>query len=288
MLQPFERGQHFVSLGPITGNIVEVNPEGGVYTAHDGADEISKYNSSGQLEWSHSDRSVNDIAATPDGEVYLISHSNNEWVVQRLNSEGATASQFSIEADWTPKEIAYDDVSGAIYVAYQFWQDYDDIRTYIRRYGLNGSLFSEWSVVGSSCYGGDSSGYLRDLEVDSFGNVFVLLNPQHSQEACPNVVHVYDRNGGLVSRWGKKSTGGSLPHHEPGVFSWPHGIAVSPEGLVFVGDWSKNTVQVFTSFGEFVTMWGTSLPVEELDIGLSSGDIYVQEYYGHGELNVYR
>ncbi len=43
---------------------------------------------------------------------------------------------------------------------------------------------------------------------------------------------------------------------DPGSFFWPRGIAVSPDGFVYVADAGNHRIQKFTPEGEFVTAWG--------------------------------
>jgi DNA-binding beta-propeller fold protein YncE len=266
------------SIGSVYGGLIEVNSDGSFYSAHDGANEIYRYDPSGQLEWFHSDRTVNDIAGAPDGEVFLITRIDDVFAVQRLHSDGTIADEFTIGTGQTPKEIAYDKMSESVYVANSL---------NVRRYDLDGTLQAEWPLVSPSCRAGDTGGLLKDLEVDYLGNVYALLNPQASQEACPHVVYVYDRNGGIVSHWGQRSEGASSGYPEPGDFYWPHGMALSPDGLVYIGDFSGH-VQVFTLAGEFVTMWSTAYGPEDLDID-GNGDVYVFEFSPSAwALNVYR
>jgi peptidylamidoglycolate lyase len=57
-----------------------------------------------------------------------------------------------------------------------------------------------------------------------------------------------DPDGGFVCAWGQAGDG-------PGDLKTPHGITVGPDGLVYVAARGNSSIQVFTSSGEFVTMW---------------------------------
>ncbi len=63
-------------------------------------------------------------------------------------------------------------------------------------------------------------------------------------------VSIFDTDGTLVRTWGSSGSG-------DGQFSAALGIAVSPEGLVFVVDAGNSRVQVFNQDGNFICKWGT-------------------------------
>jgi len=89
-------------------------------------------------------------------------------------------------------------------------------------------------------------------------------------------IQVYTPEGVFVRAWGSNGTGN-------GQFGGEiRGIAVSPEGKVFVSDQNNFRVQVFQSNGAFVTKWGSSrgsLPGQFYNpLGLSldaDGNVYV-------------
>jgi len=58
-------------------------------------------------------------------------------------------------------------------------------------------------------------------------------------------VHKFTPDGELLHSWGE-------PGGEPGQFHVPHGIAVAPDGSVFVADRENSRIQVFSADGEFL------------------------------------
>lgn len=82
-------------------------------------------------------------------------------------------------------------------------------------------------------------------------------------------VHKFDRQGNLIMSWGE-------PGEEPGQFNLPHGIALGPNGLLYVADRQNHRVQIFTTEGDFVSMWTGFHRPSDLWIG-ADGIVYVAE-----------
>jgi streptogramin lyase len=69
------------------------------------------------------------------------------------------------------------------------------------------------------------------------------------------VIHV-GADGTILESWGSYAdiSAGDAPG---GTFNWPWGIAVGPDGCVYVADTWNHRIQKFTAQGEFIDMWGT-------------------------------
>jgi len=82
-------------------------------------------------------------------------------------------------------------------------------------------------------------------------------------------VHKFSPDGDLLLSWGE-------PGHGPGQFHVPHGIAVAPDGSIYVADRENSRLQVFTPNGEFVREWpGIARPCQvAFD---SDGRLYIAE-----------
>ena len=94
----------------------------------------------------------------------------------------------------------------------------------------------------------------------------------------------FSRSGQLIERWG---TCGEGAQAAGGQFSEPHGIAVAPNGDVFVCDRYNFRVQVFDAERTCKSMWNTSGPLDNsahYNLGIavaSNGSVYVTDHYQH-------
>ncbi len=88
----------------------------------------------------------------------------------------------------------------------------------------------------------------RDVAVGTDGSIFVADTMNH------RVQHL-SSSGEVISVWGQYANieEGVAP---PGTFNEPWGIAVAPDGTVYVADTWNHRIQHFTADGEFLEMFG--------------------------------
>jgi DNA-binding beta-propeller fold protein YncE len=75
------------------------------------------------------------------------------------------------------------------------------------------------------------------------------LANRRTESELPNTVstgHTYE----FSLKWGSWGDG-------EGQFDYPYGIAIAPDGSVYVSDHGNRRIQTFTSEGVFVNQWGT-------------------------------
>lgn len=81
-----------------------------------------------------------------------------------------------------------------------------------------------------------------DIAFARNGHLFV------SDGYCNGRVIEYDATGKKISQWGKRGTG-------PGEFNVVHGIAIGPDGNVYVADRENGRLQRFDQKGKFLGEW---------------------------------
>jgi len=126
----------------------------------------------------------------------------------------------------------------------------------------------------------------RDVAIASDGSIYI------SDSRNNRIIHMTSE-GEVISAWGEF---GNVESNQAqgGTFNEPWGVAVAPDGSVYVADTWNHRVQKFTADGEFVTMWGRFGGAEQQDgfwgprdvvVG-SNGWVYVTDT-GNKRVTVY-
>jgi len=84
-------------------------------------------------------------------------------------------------------------------------------------------------------------------------------------------VHRFSGEGELLQSWGEPGTG-------PGQFNLPHGIAVHPDGRVFVADRENDRIQIFSPDGQYLDQWLDVQRPTQLQVG-PDGVVHVAELW---------
>jgi predicted membrane-bound mannosyltransferase/DNA-binding beta-propeller fold protein YncE len=164
----------------------------------------------------------------------------------------------------------YAEATGRSDLTLTTWQPADQMRLYLRKdiasqiwnYGVGPSEVADivdptegkYIVIGA------------DLMFDSTQQIPVMVNaPRSLAFASDGTMYVADsRNhrvlhlgsdGTLLHEWGSFADGVSIPA-DPGTFNEPWGVAVGPDGSVYVTDTWNHRVQKFTAAGKFIKQWG--------------------------------
>jgi DNA-binding beta-propeller fold protein YncE len=83
---------------------------------------------------------------------------------------------------------------------------------------------------------------LTDVALSPSGEIYV------SDGYGNSLVHRFSADGTLLLSWGE-------PGSDAGQFKLPHSVFVDRNERVYVADRENHRIQVFTSKGEFITMW---------------------------------
>ena len=177
------------------------------------------------------------IGIDSQGAVYVADAGN--YRIQKFSAAGQLLVKWGTRGAGpgqltTPHDVAID-TSGNVWVS-----DYGNTR--LQRFTTSGGIPTDGKTT--IITGLDSQP--DTVAVDGAGNLFVT-------EFGANKVRRYDAasNWGLGTTWGGTGTGS-------GQFNRPHGIAVSPDGSVYVGDRDNYRTQRFDTNGKFLNGWGTN------------------------------
>jgi DNA-binding beta-propeller fold protein YncE len=113
----------------------------------------------------------------------------------------------------------------------------------VQKFSSQGTFLAQFAV----------SPFPGGIALDGAGNVYVAhagIPPERFDEPRKrDKIAVFNAAGKPLREWGKFGTG-------DGEFDMPGGIAVSPEGRVYVADQCNRRIQVFDTHGKFLTKWG--------------------------------
>ena len=158
----------------------------------------------------------------------------------------------------TPRATAWDP-RGFLYVV--------DKTARIQKFDATGKFLRGWSTP--ECEKGRPTG----LAVDPKGDLLVADTHYHR-------VLRYSADGTLLGQFGSEGSG-------PGQFLYPTGIAIGPDGSLFVSEYGgSDRIQVFTPEGRLLRSWGTygKAPGQfdrPQSIAIANGRAYVADAANH-------
>ncbi len=164
----------------------------------------------------------------------------------------------------------YAQATGSTTMTLTTWSPADQMRLYVRKdiaskiwnYGVGPSqapvaedpykagtiILPADQIFGSERYQPLGLNAPREIANGLKGDLYVADSRNH------RILHIAE-DGNLIQEWG--SFGDIATGNAPqGTFNEPWGVAVGPDGSVYVSDTWNHRVQKFTESGEPITMWG--------------------------------
>lgn len=174
---------------------------------------------------------------------------------------------------WFNKDYtAYAQVTNNANLTLETWQPAGSLHFFIQKDIVAqiweyGTLPSITSVVEIDPYAGKYVDLLPDQFFGESGAGMGQLNNAHGIAVAPDgTIYIADSSnhriqrftssGEYINAWGSYATLDSGEAHG-GTFNEPWGVAVGPDGSVYVTDTWNYRIQKFSPEGEFITMWGT-------------------------------
>ncbi len=157
--------------------------------------------------------------------------------VRTWGSEGSAPGQFL-----KPRGIAVAP-DGSVYVA-------DSGNHRIQKFTAEGVWVTAWGSFGGCPEQTPPPGTFCEpwgVAVGPDGAVYVA-------DLWAHRVQKFSPDGAFIAQWGFSSNFGA--DLRPGAFYGPRGVAVAPDGTVYVTDTGNKRVQVFTADGVYLRMWG--------------------------------
>lgn len=221
---------------------VQVGPQGNVYVADWGSNEVFVFSSSGDLMTRFGGEgngpgqfgifSPESLAVSSDGTLFVVDNNNTDTEegftrIQVFDADGNYLREFTIEGD--DPEIEEMDVGpdGNLYMVDWF----EDI---ILKYSPDGELLGRVGEEALEWAGP------QDIALDDMGNIYVTI-------WSPESILKLDPQGNLIAQFGVEVADGENPWPEGGFYSL-YGVTVLPDGSrVFASDWS-GTYSYLTAF----------------------------------------
>lgn len=149
-------------------------------------------------------------------------------------------------------------------VVYKFTPDGDLLLT-IGNKGVASDTGYDGSTIESIARGGPPFNRPTNVAIAPSGELYVSDGYGNAR------VHRFSASGELLQSWGEPGNG-------PGQFHLSHGVAVAPDGRVFVADRENDRVQIFDADGRYLDEWRQVQRPTNVEIG-ADGRVYVSELW---------
>ena len=222
---------------------LDVGPDGTIYVADTGNDQVAAYSQSGTLLWRKGARGVRTAGnfANPrdltylNGDLYVDDTGNNR--IQVLDASNGN----TIGSPWTGLPSTLGITAGKDSAGNNIILVSEDTSNKIAVYSTTGTLKCTIAVPSTGTAPNVKQALPRDAATDAAGNVYVAAYQQdRMDEFGPVVGNTCPTD--VTRTWGTSGNG-------PLQFKRPYGVAIDGSGHVFVADSDNERIQEFNSTG---------------------------------------
>jgi outer membrane protein assembly factor BamB len=254
---------------------LDVGPDGTIYVADTGNDQVAAYSQSGTLLWRKGARGVRTAGnfANPrdltylNGDLYVDDTGNNR--IQVLDASNGN----TIGSPWTGLPSTLGITAGKDSAGNNIILVSEDTSNKIAVYSTTGTLKCTIAVPALN----GKTALPRDAATDAAGNIYVAAYQQDHVDTFPPVVGntcPQNVNGG----WGTSGNG-------PLQFKRPYGVAVDASGNVYVADSDNERIQEFNSTGStLIATFGAGSPTGDFQqlrrVAVANGQVYGADLWG--------
>jgi len=258
---------------------LDVGPDGTIYVADTGNDQVAAYSQSGTLLWRKGARGVRTAGnfANPrdltylNGDLYVDDTGNNR--IQVLDASNGN----TIGSPWTGLPSTLGITAGKDSAGNNIILVSEDTSNKIAVYSTTGTLKCTIAVPSTGTAPNVKQALPRDAATDAAGNVYVAAYQQDRMDefgpvvgnTCPTTV---------TRTWGTSGNG-------PLQFKRPYGVATDGSGHVFVADSDNERIQEFNSTGStLIASFGASSPTGDFQqlrrVAVANGQVYGADLWG--------
>jgi DNA-binding beta-propeller fold protein YncE len=254
---------------------LDVGPDGTVYVADTGNDQVKAYNAMGGVLWTRGSRGVRTVGnfsnprdiAYLGGKLYVDDTGNNR--VQVLNaSDGSVFSSTAWPLGTSSLGItAGKDASGNNIILVS-----EDTQNRIAIFDTSGTLLCTLAVpqAGSPL----KAAQPRDAATNAAGNIYVAAYQQDQIDEFGAVHGTTCPSSTPIRTWGGHGTDNTH-------LIRPYGVAVDAGGNVYVADSDNERIQEFSSTGTYIATYGgntnaggTFSQLRRVALNPTTGDVY--------------
>lgn len=258
---------------------LDVGPDGTIYVADTGNDQVAAYNQAGTQLWRkglRGNRTAGNFANPRDltylnGDLYVDDTGNNR--IQVLDASNGSL----IGSPWTGLPSTLGITAGKDSAGNNIILVSEDTSNKIAVYSTTGTLKCTIPVPSTGSGSTLKPALPRDAATDAAGNVYVAAYQQDRMDEFGPVVGNTCPTA-MTRTWGTSGNGALQ-------FKRPYGVATDGSGHVFVADSDNERIQEFNSTGStLIATFGAGSPTGDFQqlrrVAVANGQVYGADLWG--------